>query len=421
MYFQTPGEKIKEIRKLLGIRQSDLENIGVTRNFISMVEGNRRRLGEEQARVMFQIFLKKADELGLTLDIDCDYLSTSPKKAALIYCSKKLLEDLSNDEIDYILKISLEYSLHQIQAEAYILKANRVFDKGIYKEAFVYYYNALDLYNEIKEHDKNAFLYNKLGKCKGNTLDYLEALKYFEKSYQNALDIGDISTQNNSLYNIALCNKKLGNIENALKSINEVIDVFYKENDFTNFISAIIIKANCLLAIKEYQQAIDLYNEIIPVFTDETHCLLGYVYHNLGLIYLEKGMLEEALLCYNRAITIRELSNPSKLARTQIEKAKVFMKFKMYEQATNMTKNAIETAKQYNDTEFIIDGYYQLEKIYDETNRLDLMEEVYLNLIELLEGIDKKDDKIKIYIKLSLLTKYDPYKYEEYLKKAVDL
>jgi tetratricopeptide (TPR) repeat protein len=333
-------------------------------------------------------------------------------------CNERLKQDLKLDEIEEIINTVREYGLFEIEAEAYIIKADKLYKQGLYKEAFVAYYSSLDIYNNVNDNTKRAFLYNKLGKCKGVTVEYLEALKYFEKSYVIALECNDIATIKNALFNIAICNKNLNNLSSALKAVNELIGLIDKVSSFEDYIDAIIIKANCFLKSKEYDEAINLYNEVIPLFTDAAHYLLGYIYHNLGLNYLEKGLLESALESFNRAITIRELSHPEKLSHTELEKAKVFHKFNMCEKAIVIANRAIETSKKYNDTRYILEGHYLLENIYSKMNRLDLLQRVYVKLLEVLEKAGKKEDMMKIYIKLSLL---DAGNNDKYMKRLQEL
>jgi tetratricopeptide (TPR) repeat protein len=335
--------------------------------------------------------------------------------------NKRLKQDLKLDEIEERINTVREYRLFEIEAEAYIVKADKLYKQGLYKEAFVAYYSALDIYNNVNDNSKRAFLYNKLGKCKGVTVEYLEALKYFEKSYVIALECNDISTIKNALFNIAICNKNLNNLSIALKAVNELIGLIDKVSNFDDYIDAVITKANCFLRSKEYDEAINLYNEVIPLFKDAAHYLLGYIYHNLGLNYLEKGLLESALESFNRAITIRELSHPEKLSHTELEKAKVFHKFNMSEKAIAIANRAIETAEKHNEIRYILEGYYLLENIYSKMNRLDLLQKVYVKLLEILEKAGKKEDMMKIYIKLSLLDAENNDKYMKRLQELVSI
>jgi tetratricopeptide (TPR) repeat protein len=307
------------------------------------------------------------------------------------------------------------------KAEQYILRANELFDVGSYKDAFIAYNSALELYNNMRVNTKRAFLHNKLGKCKSALLDYTDALNYFEKSYLYSIEYRDEVTIKNCLYNLALVNKRLGNINEALKRINEFINLINKKDNFNEYISGIIVKANCYVDIKGFDEAIKLYNDVIPMFKDAAHPLLGYVYHNLGLICLEKEELNSILENFNRAITIREISDKINLSHTQIEKAKVFIKFNMYEQAIAMTKDAIDSAKQYNDIRYVLDGYYQLEKIYEDTKKNELLEELYLNIIDILQNTNRKEDILRIHIKLLNLNRNESDKYMKYLEEATHI
>ena len=65
--FLTPGQRIKKLRKLLNMRQHDLQGEKVKRNFISMIENGERGLSKETARFIAYRFNNKAKELGIDL------------------------------------------------------------------------------------------------------------------------------------------------------------------------------------------------------------------------------------------------------------------------------------------------------------------------------------------------------------------
>jgi transcriptional regulator with XRE-family HTH domain len=119
MIFFTTGEKIKNLRKKLGMRQQELEDENLTRAFISMIETGKRGLSKDTARVIAEKINNKAIKLGMSLNIDEQYLLRSPGEDAEIYCMEKLNGIPTIDEIDVIIDIAKKYNLLKVEARAY--------------------------------------------------------------------------------------------------------------------------------------------------------------------------------------------------------------------------------------------------------------------------------------------------------------
>ncbi|HBV68600.1 MAG TPA: hypothetical protein DEF04_10760 [Clostridiales bacterium] len=139
MKFLTPGEKIKKIRKMLSMKQLDLQGEKIKRNFVSMLETGERGLTKDTAKYLAEKFNYKASELGITLNIDDSYLLMSPKDEALKYCLDTLNSDITIDVINSVIEISHNYGLGSIEAEALLKKGNLYYnEKKYYKAAFNY-------------------------------------------------------------------------------------------------------------------------------------------------------------------------------------------------------------------------------------------------------------------------------------------
>jgi tetratricopeptide (TPR) repeat protein len=422
MCFQTPGEKLKEIRRKLNIRQEGLELIGVTRNFISMVESNKRKMSQEMARGAYEILEKRALELGEVIDIECAYLALSPREAAERYCIQRLEEIKAYQETEEIISLSAAYSLFEQQAKAYTTKANMLYDKREYKEAIINYYNALDLYTRLKSDENTAFLYNKMGNCKNNLLDYEEALNYFEKSYYYSIQNDCEELKENTIFNIALTNYRMNKFDIALDCIETYISLLDLDEQFERLVEANILKANCYIGKQEYDTAIAIYDNLTPCFQNPTHKELGLVYHNLASIYYETDLTNKALEYANRSIVIKEVASVDTLSATLILKGEIFFKLNMVDQAVMAANNALELAKQYGNNKIIIDSYHLLEIIYQDMKDLKKLQEIYLGVITDFNGLDKREESRKTYIKLSMINHEKDMELSKfYLKEALSL
>ena len=98
MIFLTVGEKLRKLRHELNIEQDALTQIGVSRNFISMIENNKRELTTARAIQLTELLRSIAKDKGIDLDISNEYLLSEPSKEAEKHCNLALenLKSLSD-------------------------------------------------------------------------------------------------------------------------------------------------------------------------------------------------------------------------------------------------------------------------------------------------------------------------------------
>jgi HTH-type transcriptional regulator, quorum sensing regulator NprR len=419
--FLDTGEKIKKLRRELKIKQEELNSVGVSRNFISMIENGKRKLPKHVAIKLIEIFKSKANEMEIKLDIDEAWLLTSAREQAVNFCNEKLASDLSIEDIDLIIELIKDYNLKEFIPKVYVLKANDLYDKRLYEEAFTYYYEILECVKSGSE--EKSFIYNKLSKCKIMMLNYVEAITYLNKCYEYCTANGDIKNKKNCLYNMAFSYQKLNNIDLALSCINSYIKLCDIQVDFQEYMGAIILKVNCYILSKEYELAIDTATDAINKIHDSANLYLGYLYNSLGVLYTELNDFDKALSYLEKAEAIRLQEDSYNLSHTILNKAKIFIKQENIEEALQLINKTIALAETHNDYEFIIESYELLEKLYVDLKRNGELINTYLKMINLFNKMNKKDEALKIYVKLLSLTleSKDSDEYKYYLREAMKL
>ncbi|MEG0308103.1 MAG: helix-turn-helix domain-containing protein [Clostridium sp.] len=419
MNFFSPGEKIKILRKKLNIKQIELEEIGVSRNYISMVESDKRNLSGETLEKLVEFFKNKAAVLDVNIDIDKDNLVLSKEGQALNYCNNKLLSDLDLTEINRLISIGEKYKLLDILSTVYFLKGDLLYSENLFDKAIVFYYDTLELYDSNTDDTIKAQVYNKLGKCKLQTLCYEEALAYFFKCHFHLNECTDKVSYQNCIFNIAITYKKMGEFDNSLLYINKLLSILNADDNLDIYIDMMILEANCYISKNEYTAAIKIYNHTINAYGSKLGTSLGYIYNNLGLIYTDINEIDNALDYFNKAISIKKDMDQATLSHPIIYKSKVYLKCNYQNQAIELLEQGISLAKSCFDREYMLLGYTMLEEIYRGLNNYEKLENIYLNLIDILKDTDS-NELIDIYIKLSVLY-LDNCKYEkckEFLIKA---
>ncbi|KAA5806033.1 helix-turn-helix domain-containing protein [Thermoanaerobacterium thermosaccharolyticum] len=425
MEFLTPGEKVKKIRKMLKIKQRELQDENITRGFISMIESNRSRMSIDTAKKIAKKFNERAKELGINLNINGEYLLLTPNQEAEKYCFEKLNNNIELEhikDINEIIEISEKYELTEIKIKAYIKRADLEFENHIYKKAFLDYHEALDILVNIGNTSLQAFLYNKLGRCKINEGDYIEALTYFNKALYYSLQINDLKTKKNAIYNIALCYKKLNKFDAAFEYIDEYLSLIDKNEEFTHYVYINILKANCYKDKKEYEKAINLYQDLIKEVNDADITLVGYIYSNLAEIYLEQSNFDKSLECFNIAEKIRRDNDMTNLHHTLIDKANVYIKNENYNEALKLLEEGINLSYRNNDIEYILRGNYMLTDIYKHLDDNKNLNNTYMKIIDVLENVNNEREIIKIFANLSLmnLEQGNAKECKDYLNKIIE-
>lgn len=407
MIFLTVGEKLRRLRHQLNIEQDVLTQIGVSRNFISMIETNKRDLTETRAIQLTELLRSIAKDKNIDLDISDDYLLLEPSKEAEKYCCSALENLKTLSEANDIYEIIKAYSLELVKPKYFLAIADMLFEEKNYASAFVHYLDSLDYYRRINNHEKTPYIYNRLGRCRSLKLDYSEALFYFAKSYESALLYKDDKMLKIVLYNVAWCNINLKETENALHFINRYLELCNTKDTFEDYIRGTILKADCYAKKQDFELAITIYTDSIKLFEDAYNPLLGYIYNNLGEISMKINSFTQALQYFDKAQLVIEKSAMERISHTLIHKAELYLQNNDYDEALLQTVQAIAYAKSFKDNEYLYKGYKLLETIYSHTNNTEKLKQVYTDMLTLLKGTSNLDSIMKIHAKLSIINMND--------------
>jgi tetratricopeptide (TPR) repeat protein len=421
MIFLNPGEKVKSIRKQLGMTQLELEDVNLKRNFISMIENGDRRASKKTAKTLVIKFNEKARELGVKLNIDEAYLLSSPREQAEDYCKQELEGVLNYEEFDEIIEIARNYSLEHIELDIYIEKGDMYFKDNIFSEAFINYLRGLDVCKNIRNLDKQASIFNKLGACKLEEADYMEALEYFSKAYHYATMYNDVNVREYSLYNVSLVYSKLGKQDKAIEYSNELLSICDKAKNLDSYVSANLIKAGSLSEKGQTDEAIEILCSLIPD-CQRNESLLGYTYNNLGNIYFRIKEYDKSISYFDEAAKIIGANGKFPVHGNMIDKAQVYTARGDFEEAIRLVEEGIILAEECNDIEYLVKSYYIMIDLYNNDNRSHKIKALCHQLLTTIENKKLNIDKQDIYCRLAsiYLNDNDTSKAKEYLRLALD-
>lgn len=404
MIFLTIGEKLRKLRQQLDIEQDILTEIGVSRNFISLLENNKRDLTEARATQITKLLRRIADEKNIELNISDDYLKLNPLQEARKYCLSSLEDVKTLKEATQIYEIVRSYNLEDVKPKYFLTLADMFFNEKDYTKSFLYYLDALDSHTKINDFTKTAYIYNRLGRCRDLRLDYSEALSYFIKAYEASIRYDEKCIKKISLYNISWCSYNLGKYKDSINYINRYLELCDTKKSFDDFIRAMILKASCFVNLEDTQAAVSLYYNIIKLFKEDFNPMLGYIYNNLGDISASIQMADQAFEYFQKAQSLRERYDIERTSYTLLCKANLYIQLENYSDALLEVVQAIAYAKSFKDDDCLYKCYLVLEKIYNHDNNYDKLIQLYNDMLILLKDSSLKDMEMKIRAKLSILS-----------------
>lgn len=403
MDFFKPGEKIKMIREQLGLRQSELEGPGVSRNYISMIERGKRPLTDKAAKILTDKINSLAAEKNISYAIEPGFLMTTPEESVYKYCMDKIDDVNSIDEVNEILNYGIKYSLTDVVLKCYIVRGNLHISEKKDTEAISDFNEALQLAYIDRMEDILIYIWSNISSCYIRLMDYETAAIYLTKAFKGCLKMDDSEQRNTVIYNLALCHCEMGEYEKAIETINECIDLEQDMGTDMLRYKILLIRGGALIECGRYREAemlfIRLHANLKGDNKNKAYCL-----HNLGTIYNRLGRFEDAEMKYIEAIEMRKAFDIAKASTTMIEMGEMYISTGREKEGIERINDGIEYASNYGRYKDVIDGCKILEKVYKNYNDMDKLEALYIKLLKILDGNKKMIDyRNKVLNKIGLL------------------
>jgi len=175
-------EKLMYLRKTLKTTQRALAGDTLTKEFISMVEGGKRNMSREVAITVMKNALNLANEKGIDLGLDEEYLTRSKEDDLCEICDKldNTLENMDN--FNKIIEYAEEnnYPWAKIMATKKI--GNALFVNREFNKAYSAYLSCLSMIDRLNSNKYKEFIYICIGNIKTEMTQYDEGLIYYEEA-----------------------------------------------------------------------------------------------------------------------------------------------------------------------------------------------------------------------------------------------
>ncbi|WP_278473438.1 helix-turn-helix domain-containing protein [Turicibacter sanguinis] len=288
--FLTIGEKIRQVRKQYGLKQVAFESFGFSRNYISMLETNKRSLNEEMKQLMYDALDQLTNGL-FKENYTYEQFCLTPEQQAEIWLEEHCTLEYGLSDYEIFNEVATKYELFQplinlnekIAIHYYTTRDHQRSNEYFLKA--ISYCNQTDI-NPAKYYNLVGVNFNQLGQYKDAIAQYKIA-SYF-------LSEGTGSLKYKNLYDMSTSYLYDGDCEQSLIYIDEIMN---QNEDIMAKGSSYLLKGMILQKQNKDEEA----KKILLEFIENPFCppILGHAYHNLAYLEYNNGFYEEAKSIFN--------------------------------------------------------------------------------------------------------------------------
>jgi signal transduction histidine kinase len=333
--------------------------------------------------------LEKLDEAGDIEKIDllillASYYIKKDNDLAIRYaeCSKKLSEEFGDDA--------------------------RLAKSCLYLGESYFYSN--DLLTAIEHFAAAVILFEKTGDTKNliealikigtsqNTLgDYSRALDSNFNALRLSHNIGDAKNESLALKLIGSSYFYNGENKFALEYLNRAYEISFANNDKREIADIMLAMAGVYIALGDFGKVIEYYTKCKSLFEEANSSIdLARVYHNLGVIFLRMGKIDDAREFAHIALeTFIKLDNKPKICKSLIVIGQTHSIKKEYEIALSYYDRAILIGEKYGNKSILETLYCEKSDVSVATGDYKTAYELHVKYYELVKKRLKETSEAK--------------------------
>lgn len=402
----SPGEKIRQIRKYLGVNQQDISRGDISRSLISYLESGKTKLINDTAKIIAENINIIAKEKGIDIHITPDYLMEDECFQCNIILDRyiksleKYLKNNSNiflTELEKAKKVIELCDLPSKKAKIFELAGNYCYENKKNSDSYMYYLKAME--SNIRVNNNHGIADNliRLSSCYIKRGDYQEAINF--NNYSIAI-IEKNELSNNlikrAIFNNAISYRIIGQIDDSLRNLDK-LELLKLELKLAQKIDVLILKGNCLCDKKTYKAAKDVYDKALSLLSEgEMLEKKVMIYRNIYTIYLDLNKYEEAIKYLLKSYKICKEIKSDMTGEVLYLLVDHFYIVEDYVLAEKHGINAIKYLETSNDINLKVKIYGILVKIFIEAYK----DEKIIKLLEKMKEIDTKQVDNNVIIKM---------------------
>ncbi|SCY66411.1 helix-turn-helix domain-containing protein [Alkaliphilus peptidifermentans] len=396
MEIVAPGERIRRIRKKIGLKQDDLTSDKITRSLISMIENGKRSLTKDTAAIIVEKFNRHNSLIGQSITVE--YLMETEVYQAKAIVDKQLKEvellvDSSSftnpkvifDFMDKSLEIIDYWSLEEYRSKFFLLQGKVYYSIYQYNNASISYHNALEYFLLEKNYNMLAFVYNEIGKCNYMQFHLDNAVYYYNKAYKilegNKHKVCK-GTKLRILFNIILAYYKTKQYETALKFINKYRALSASVIEANLGDDLLLIESTIYRELGNNENAERIYNVLLNRKDQLRLDTLALLYAKISIHHRKLQNHHKALYYIRKAFELKHDITPLLLPNIYLQLVEYHISLRQYNAAIIILNETKSISEKLSNNEGIIDVYFTFASVYMRINGGASSAEAYLKKAE---------------------------------------
>lgn len=399
----SDGDKLRTIREKYKLKQEEISGGDITRNLISEIETNKAKMTQNTAEIIIKNLNKLASKRQFKVTETVSYLMENELLQA-----NKILDDYIVELKN--LSVCKDNSFSKIleECESFLSKWD-IKDKKvvIYEMAGDYYNNQNEFYKSVVYYEKalEAVKKNSLNKTVLTLLRKISIVYMYMGKYDESIkncNIGLMQFPNmpKDVAVIFMCiralsYRKLNNFTSALSNLDEA-EKNVDKTDVSTYIKILNNKANCLYETKKYNEALDIFINILNIVDKNDVEKYSIVLINIINTYIFLDVMDKVDEKFN--ILLEQLQNINDnsmyLPDIYFEIGKIYDRLKNLNEAEEYYLRALQFCKKQNNYILADDILCALMGIYKNTNNINKMDSIKENAFWLSSKQDKISDSL---------------------------
>ena len=275
--------------------------------------------------------------------------------------------------------------------------------RGDNKQALKYFEKSLESFIELGNKKQIAGSYNNIGNIYKDQGNLTESLNYFQKSLILFKEIGDKKGVANRLSNIGLIFQEKGNYEQAIQYHKKSLKISDENGDQRGIAGAYNNIAINYKKTTQHEKAINYYREAFKIFNKigDKRGVAGSL-HNIGTVSFEQSNYDSVIIYCTQSLNIRkEIGDQKGIASSLNVIGNAHIKKGNSNDAINFYKESLNILKKINTINLVdknSESLYKTLKQLGEYEEALEMHELFLETKDSLSKMDAKEDLYKFEI-----------------------
>ncbi|MCT7952929.1 CHAT domain-containing tetratricopeptide repeat protein [Ancylothrix sp. C2] len=275
------------------------------------------------------------------------------------------------------------------QAEQLLQQGLKHYQQSQFQAAIQSWQKALELYQNLNNHDGKGVILGNLGiayKALGN---YLLAIDYLKQALEIHRNLQNPQKQIILLNNLGNTYSALGEYEQAIQNYQQSLKIAETTNDTLSQGIALghlgIISAN----LGDNQQAISYYEKSLQIAQNNNDKEgEAHTFNNLGSAYHALGNQTQALTYYQKSLEIAQLINNRPIQAAALSNLGIFYdQLGEYQKAIQYHENSLQITRLINSPQQQAQALNNLAHAFFKTGKLDEAEKQLRLAIQLLDSL----------------------------------